>query len=116
MSIRTACVSTIISEMEKIVLENVQHYKRDFYKFDWDNLEIIDEKNEKVCLVWIVRECGTNLYLAEKNSCPLIECYPNEKYYIITKDEHEWEMSEATYLIAYQLSEYDTDKFMKGEF
>ena len=90
--------ATLLQRMEQVVLENVKHYLTDFYRYDYDT---ISDQEVNCCLIWIVRECGTNLYYASPDSCKLLDCYKDEKkYYIITHENDEWEMYDVTYLIA----------------
>lgn len=100
--------ATLLQRMEQIVLENVKHYLTDFYRYDYDT---ILNQEENCCLIWIVRECGTNLYYASHTACELLDCYKDEKkYYIITYGNDEWEMYDVNYFIARCVCEANIDE------
>ena len=93
--------TSLLYQMEEIVLATLKYYRTDFYRHDYDFILNRDSANENCCLIWIVRECGTNLYYASPDSCELLDCYKDEKkYYIITHENDEWELYDVTYLIA----------------
>lgn len=65
----------LLEKMENIRNRYVKHWKTDFY---WDVrmlLNLSDPTGEDFTAVWLVRDCGTNLFLLDKGEDPFENPY-----------------------------------------